>query len=154
YSGSVLVGCSSNTIEGNLISNSTSGRGIIIAGGAFGVNTSASGNDVQGNYIGTNAAGDALLGGGDGAIAFDTVVWLVGNVIDNTIVGNVITGGVYLNPGGMPATGNVVEGNYIGTKAAGTDAVDPCAIDKGIVGIENSANNTTISDNLIAGCYT
>src|ERR1700730_3636956 len=48
----------------------------------------------------------------------------------------------------------MLKGNYIGTNAAGTAAIDPNAIANGIVGIEDAANNTTISGNLIGGVNT
>ena len=83
-----------------------------------------SGNVVQGNYIGTNAAGTAPLPN------FGYAVVLMAGASNTTVGGtvaaarNVLSGndqaGVGIFSG---ATGNVVRGNYIGTNAAGTAAI-------------------------------
>ncbi|HEV8062133.1 MAG TPA: Ig-like domain repeat protein, partial [Gemmataceae bacterium] len=75
---------------------------------------------VQGNFIGTNAAGTATLGNlGDGIYVSSSA-----NTIGGTAsgAGNLISGN---GSGGIDITGtvNVVQGNDIGTNAAGTAAV-------------------------------
>ena len=119
YYGVYISDAPSNTIGGavagarNVISGND-GDGVYIS------ESSATGNLVQGNYIGTDVTGTAALGNtSDGVVIYDAP--------DNTIGGtgagarNVISGndntGVYISQNG--ATGNVVEGNYIGTDAAG-----------------------------------
>jgi parallel beta-helix repeat protein len=84
---------------------------------------SAGGNRILGNYIGTNASGDAAAGN----LAHGILVQSRGNIIGgagasdrNLISGNGDTG-VFLYSGAAAA--NRVEGNYIGTNAAGTAAV-------------------------------
>lgn len=137
----IYIDSASNTIGGtdanarNVISGNNR-NGIQIDGAA------AAGNQVIGNYIGTNASGTGDLGN-----TFEGV--FVDNAPNNTIGGttpahrNVISGnddaGVDIYQSG--ATGNVVLGNYIGTQANGTSALG-----NGFVGvwIEGSAGNNTI----------
>jgi len=114
-------GASNTTIGGttaaarNVISGNTF-EGIVVTAGA-------SNNVVEGNLIGTNAAGDAAVGNGTTGV----VVLGPNNVIggSTTAARNVISGntqcGVSLQ--GASATGNLVRANYIGANAAGTGAV-------------------------------
>lgn len=108
---------------GNTIGGSINGQGNVISGSissyGVGLSTNASGNRVEGNFIGTNAAGTAALGNQEGG------VYVLG--ADNTIGGstaaarNIISGnngrGLYIN--GISATENVVSGNFIGTDITG-----------------------------------
>ena len=99
-----------NLISGNL------GRGVDIFTGS---NT----NTVQGNLIGTDAAGTAALGNTIEGVAVDGST---GNLIGGTAsgTGNLISGnlgrGVDIFNG---ATGNLVQGNDIGTALGGTGAL-------------------------------
>ncbi|MDQ3930272.1 MAG: S-layer homology domain-containing protein [Chloroflexota bacterium] len=120
----VRAGAHDNTIggavagAGNLISGNNSNG--ITFDGANGGNYY---NLVQGNYIGTNAAGTAALGNNGAGI------YMYNFVIGNTIGGvsaasrNLISGnlshGIYLNVG----SANDIYGNYIGTNATGTAAI-------------------------------
>jgi len=102
-----------NVISGNGIAG-TGGFGIVIEGVA------ASTNKVQGNYIGTNVAGDRRLQNIKGGV-------LLVNSPDNTIggsvanSGNVISGnrlnGIQIE--GAASRGNLVAGNIIGLDATG-----------------------------------
>ena len=118
--GLFIIGAPTNTIGGE-----TAASGNIISGnGQRGVQifgTAASGNRLQGNYIGTDVTGSISMGnGGDG-------IFLSGapnNIIGGTTAsaGNVISGngavGVEIFDTG--ATGNLVRGNFIGTDLGGT----------------------------------
>ena len=144
--GVLILTATGNTIGGgsagarNIISGNA-GQGLLLTGGA-------SSNAVQGNYIGTNAAGTGFLSNG-----FDGVV--LSNAANNTIGGttagerNIISGnnsyGVTLADSGT--TGNTVSGNYIGTNAAGTGAVG-----NGLGGVRVSlgASANTIQTNRLA----
>jgi surface protein len=128
-----------NTVEGvwinrtsdNTIGGSVSGAGNVISGnGGDGVvivgivSIPASGNRVEGNYIGTDATGLTALGNDNRGVAIDG-----GN--NNTIGGttvnarNIISGNGFPtdSPGvaiyGSGATGNRVIGNFIGTDVTG-----------------------------------
>jgi parallel beta-helix repeat protein len=95
----------------NLISGNT-GVGIHVSG--------SNRNRVEGNYVGTNAAGDAPLPNtGMGG------VWITGE--DNEVRGNLVSGnantGVTIN-GGLRT---VLDGNSIGTNAGGTAALPNAA---------------------------
>ena len=121
YIGVKLTNAPNNTIGGttagakNVISGNSS-EGVYITG------LTASWNAVEGNYIGTNAAGTAVVGNNYGIS-----LWGSNNMIGGTTAGaqNLISGnwsyGVRIL--GSTASGNVVEGNYIGTDATGTAAV-------------------------------
>jgi hypothetical protein len=129
----VHYGASNNTIGGttaaarNLISGNNL-HGVVIANGG-------SGNQVQGNYIGTNVNGTAALANSQngvvitstGAIDPNQQAQTSGNVVGGTAAGagNVIAAnglnGVLID--GSLATGNAVQGNFIGTDSSGTTAL-------------------------------
>jgi hypothetical protein len=130
-------GSSGNIIFGDVISGN---RG-------DGVDIYANGNIVEGDYIGTNAAGTAALGNGNDGVFISSA----GNTIGGATVAalNVISGnlanGVEIS--GSSATGNVVQGNYIGTNAAGN-----AALGNSQYGIyQNSASANSILGNTISG---
>ncbi len=131
--------------EGNVISGNTAGTGLHLAG------SGANDNLVEGNMIGTNAAGTAAIADAFG-IQIDsgaTANTIGGSSSANptsgtlTGAGNLISGnvnaGIYLSG----ATSNVIQGNYIGTNAAGTAAVpnDSSGSYDGIDLIDGSSNN-------------
>jgi titin len=137
----ISTGAANNVIGGttaaarNLISGNTS-RGVRLTG------TSTTNNTVQGNFIGTNAAGTAALANGEQGVRIDN------GATGNTIAGNVISGnatqGVLLTNSGT--AGNVLQGNQIGTTAGGV------ALGNGSHGVfvTNQAATNTISGNVIA----
>ena len=118
--GVAIFGGQINTIGGTLFGarNVISGNareGVEIAG------SSAGGNDVLGNFIGTNASGTAALGNGEDGVAitnaFENTIGGTADAARNVISGNEISGvSIILDS----ATGNKVEGNFIGTNASGT----------------------------------
>ena len=98
----------------------------------FGANTS--GNVVQHNYIGTNAAGIA-------ALTNSVIGVLISQSFGNTVQGNLISGNrlIGLEIAGGTASGNLVQGNKIGTNFDGTTAI-PNGLDG--VFISDAPNNT------------
>ncbi|MGH9880798.1 MAG: right-handed parallel beta-helix repeat-containing protein, partial [Pyrinomonadaceae bacterium] len=117
-----LLGPPSNTIGGltaadrNVISGNNQ-TGIVIQ------NSSATGNTVIGNYIGTNAAGTAAVGNGANGVRIDAPGEIIGGGsagARNVISGNAQAGVLLINSG---PTNNRLQGNYIGTDAAGASAV-------------------------------
>lgn len=124
-----------NTISGNGAS------GVMILGGQ------ASDNTVQGNYIGTNRAGDtAIPNDGDGITITDAEDNTIGGTTPeerNLVSGNGAHGISIVNSpkmwvpltstetgevsfqvwGDGEASGNIIQGNYIGTKVNGTEAL-------------------------------
>jgi hypothetical protein len=121
--------------SGNLIGGTGAGQGNVISGNsAFGIQiVMGSGNTIQGNRIGTDAAGAAAVPNMIG------IMVLAGaNTIGGTTAGagNVISGnstsGILLS-----SDGNLVQGNYIGTDASGTFALGN---NNGIVA--STSNNT------------
>jgi hypothetical protein len=115
----------------NVISGSSS-HGISIFG------LGATGNVIQGNYIGVNAAGNSRLGNFSGIFLGSS-----NNIVGGTVPAarNVISagdfGGIIMQVTGT--SGNVIQGNYIGTDATGT--VNLGNTNFGIA-IFNSSNNT------------
>ena len=135
-----------NIISGNL------GRGIAISGFA-----GSGGNLIQGNYIGTDAAGNADLGNSFGGI---DISGSANNSIGGSAAtlgcapGNLISGndGDGINIFGTGSTGNLVRGNLIGTNAAGT--ADLGNTSQGIYIFANSnqiGGNTAGFRNVISG---
>ncbi|MFN0137143.1 MAG: right-handed parallel beta-helix repeat-containing protein [Phycisphaerae bacterium] len=127
-SGSTIggAGASANTISGNLID------GIQIASGA-------TGNNIRGNKIGTNAAATARVpNGGDGVQIISTAG------INNVIGGSTLDDRNYISGNGangvyIQALTNQVRGNYIGLNAAGTASLFNAA--NGVL-VESFGNNT------------
>ncbi len=117
----VMVGQSSD----NTIGGTTPGARNVISGNIEGVtivDVTATGNRVLGNYIGTNAAGDAAIPNGVGILllAPDNTVGGTTTEARNVISGNTLNG-VDLGP--PNAKNNVIQGNYIGLDASGSHAL-------------------------------
>ncbi|HEY0074570.1 MAG TPA: Calx-beta domain-containing protein, partial [Abditibacteriaceae bacterium] len=137
----------------NTFGGTGAGQGNVISGnrsqGIEFQQANTSNNVVQGNFIGTNAAGT-------GAVANNNGVFLRAGAQNNTIGGsaaarNVISGnnyaGVYLNGGGTTATsGNIVQSNYIGVDVNGANAIPN---HHGIMIYGGGTNNVT--NNTIGG---
>ncbi len=110
-----------NGAHDNIIGGTESGAGNLISGNAtFGVDIDGrdtTGNVVQGDFIGTDAAGVTALSNSTG-------VYLGGP--NNTLGGttpaarNVISGNAYEGVGVGDFPGNRITGNYIGTDSTGT----------------------------------
>jgi parallel beta-helix repeat protein len=115
YGGIAISNSPGNVIgrpgEGNLISGNTGSTGVFIEG------TASTATIIEGNRIGTNAAGDAAVGPQSIGIHLDH------GPSDTIIRGNVISGnglhGVFIHEGAR----NELLANKIGTNAAGTAAV-------------------------------
>ena len=114
-SAGVIVDSSDNLIGdtqptgGNVISGSSAGSGIHVSGDT---------NTVQGNKVGTNAAGTAALANHGGILVTgaDNVIGGLAANAANLVSGNSFDGVELL----APATGNRVQANLVGTDAAGT----------------------------------
>jgi len=131
--GVFIQGTAVNPASNNRIGGTTAAERNIISGNRVdGIQINgagATGNLVQGNYIGLDVTGTvalgntnqgvAIFGGGPGSPTNNTVGGIVagaGNVISGN--GNI---GITISVAGT--TGNRVEGNFIGTNAAGTAAI-------------------------------
>jgi parallel beta-helix repeat protein len=153
YIGVQLNGGASNTIGG-----ATAAARNVISGnkrdGVLIVTTGAQHNTVLGNYIGTNAAGNARLGNGWYGVEISQPNNLVGGTTPaarNVISANGISGVVmYLATG----VNNRVQGNYVGTDNTGTKDLGNTTAG---IEITNGAKNNTVGGdtkaaaNLIAG---
>jgi hypothetical protein len=139
--------------NGNLIGGATpEARNVIVTAGAgvviLGSINLGQNNTIQGNYIGTNAAGAALLpaaGGGPGVQTSDAAGNIIGGVTagaGNLIAGRTIGVDLQLGTGNL-ASGNLVQGNFIGANAAGAVALGNVTGIRigGFFGIRNT-NNT------------
>ncbi|RJF96743.1 DUF4347 domain-containing protein [Noviherbaspirillum cavernae] len=110
----IQISASSN----NTIGGTAAGAGNVISGNGYGVQISdGNGNIIQGNHIGTNAAGNAVLGNTNSGVNITGTS--AGNTIGGTTAAarNIISGntdGILLS-----AAGNTIQGNYIGTDASG-----------------------------------
>jgi titin len=115
----------------NLIGGKSAQMRNVISGNAHGVciddsgqPSLGSGNVVQGNYIGTTAAGTMSLGNTNNGVY---IISAPGNLIGGGTpgAGNLISGnflsGIYIS--GSGAVSNVVSGNLIGTDVTGTSSL-------------------------------
>jgi CSLREA domain-containing protein len=117
----IVLGSPSNTVGGSTLS----ARNVISGNELEGIRVDGASNVIQGNYIGTNAAGDAALGTG---LAQNLGIFVNGGggntVIGGTGVGqgNVVSGngatGIAIN-----GSGTLIRGNLIGVSADGVAAV-------------------------------
>ncbi|NJK75255.1 MAG: hypothetical protein HC942_15975 [Microcoleus sp. SU_5_6] len=142
--GSLKTGISINGSSNNIIGGTTAAARNVISGNTVGIEIlAASGNRAIGNYIGTNAAGNARVGNNLNPTGFGGGILLGGNASNNVIGGttaaerNIISNhfaGILFND----SSGNLVQGNYIGTDVTGNVALG------NLRGIDISGNNNTI----------
>jgi hypothetical protein len=150
---------------GNLIGGTNaSERNVISGGNQSGIYlfmSTATGNVVSGNYIGTSVTGLAALGNVSSGVEVATSS---SNLIGGTSpgAGNVISGngqsGIYfLSP---PATSNLVQGNYIGVNANGTgalgngeDAVTLYGVSGNTIGGTTAGAGNVLSGNMESGVF-
>jgi CSLREA domain-containing protein len=151
--GVALVGAAANTIGGNAM-----GAGNVISGnakdGVLILDTTATKNVVQGNFIGTDSASHPLPNGVDG-------VGIRAGASSSTLTGNVISGnvGVGVRLSDTGTTMNLVQANFIGCDAAGAGAV-PNGLD-GVDFVKGASGNTiggvgqgnVISGNALDGIF-
>ena len=127
------ITASNSTIKG-LVINSFLDNGVQIAG------SGATGNKIEGSFIGTKADGTGALANGNAGVD-------IFNAPNNTVGGtqpaqrNVLSGNVAdgVQIAGSLATGNKVQGNFIGTSASGTQDLGNSG--DGVV-IDIAPNNT------------
>jgi hypothetical protein len=133
----LVIEASDSTVKG-LVINRFAGNGVLLSG------SGATGNKVEGNFIGTNTAGSADLGNGDDGV---DVFGADDNTIGGTAAGarNLISGnggdGVQI-VGGLGTTGNEIQGNFIGTDRNGTNALG---------NTEEGVLLFSVSDNTVGG---
>ena len=141
---SVLISSPNNTIGGT-----GAGAGNLISGNiGDGIWLESSGNRVQGNLIGTDAAGARPLGNTDG-------VHVTGgnNTIGGTTPGarNLLSGnaesGVYVSAG----NGDLIQGNFIGTDITGTATVGTQQFGLTLAGGVTLGGTVTGAGNVISG---
>jgi titin len=156
------VGVWVEDVADNVIGGVTESARNIISGNREGITflgVGATGNLVLGNYVGTNATGDAAIPNDLGIPIYSPGNTIGGSAsgAGNVISGNTING---VNLYGEDAWGNTVEGNLIGTNAAGTGALGNgehglaiiFASSNVIGGTDQGAGNV-LSGNGIAGVF-
>jgi hypothetical protein len=149
-----VINAPNNTIGGT----SAAARNVISGNMFNGVelqNTGSTGNVVQGNYIGLNAAGTAAVGNRDDGLDINSAS---NNTIGGTVAGaaNVFSGnssdGVEIAADGSRfpgnAANNLVQGNFIGTNTTGTAAI---ANGSSGVHIVDNAGTTSATNNTVGG---
>ncbi len=140
---------------GNTVGGTTSGARNVISGNrSGGVEIelgSATGNVVEGNYIGTDASGALPLGNSSGGVAIEGGA--AGNVIGGAQAAarNIISAnawGVSVDPF---SASNWIEGNTIGLDVSGRSALGNTSDGVGLSGSHNFVDLNTISGNVGAG---
>jgi photosystem II stability/assembly factor-like uncharacterized protein len=152
-------GISINSSPSNVIGGtSPAQRNIISGNSADGISISGPGNQVKGNYIGTDASGTQFftnLGTGNGwgiSLGNGSPLLSAGNTVGGTEPGarNLISGN---QAGGVDAAGanSVVQGNLIGTDASGTLKL-PNGVGIKVEGVNITVGGTTpAARNVISG---
>ena len=131
-------GAENNTVGGTV----AVARNVISGNGNNGIEIrdGSNGTKIQGNFIGTNAAGTASLGNDNIGV---TIVSSANNTVGGTAAGsrNIISGnGSGVGMAGGSTTGNVVQGNFIGTNTLGTADLGNSGI--GVFIFAGADNNT------------
>lgn len=143
--GNLREGVRLNNGSGNLVGGGSIGAGNVISGNGSGINIDgATRATIQGNRIGTNAAGTAAVPNRSIGILVSTASNLIGTDADGVnddLERNVVSGNAQygVQIAGTLATGNVVAGNYIGTDATAAISV-PNTFDGILIGSAAGAN--------------
>lgn len=131
--------------NGNVIGGSVpAARNVVSGNGSAGIILWAGGNTMQGNEVGTNAAGTGAVPNGADGIALLSSGNTVGGASPsarNVIGSNAWNGINVFN------SGNTVQENYIGTNATGTAPLGNVLFGVAI----NSGASATITGNLVSG---
>jgi hypothetical protein len=138
FRGGIAVSNSANNVIGG---TTASARNVISGSGGFGgevtISGSGPGNQIIGNFIGTNASGSGrLASGGDYGVYGIQTLAAIGTIIGGTTPGarNIISNGgiagIFVldsNSVSPPGTtgGNLIQGNYIGIDVTGAGAISP-----------------------------
>ena len=145
HDANVLVGGTTSAAR-NVIADDTD-YGVFVAG------ATSTGVVIEGNYIGTNAAGSAAIGSAIGVGITNAPGVVIGGSVAGA--GNLISGNTTgVDISGAGSTGTLVEGNEIGTDATGDFALGNVLVD---IKIDTGAANNTIGGsvagarNLISG---
>lgn len=168
--GNARAGIFINGAPNNTIGGAVFGAGNVVSGNApFGgiyiEFAAATGNQVQGNYIGTDASGTSAVSNVSNGVVIDgSSNNLIGGT--NVFARNVISGNAGNGVGignyfsGQTPVGNLVQGNFIGIDATGTNAlgnggdgvqVFPNSSVANTVGGTNSGEGNVISANTSNG---
>jgi titin len=151
YNGIGIWGGSCSNVIGGL----GAGAGNVISGNvAYGIyigDSNTTGTVVEGNYIGINAGGTAVVANSGSGLA--VVAGSAGNSILNNVVSGNASYGLFISDPGT--SNNVIQGNFIGTDAAGMNALPNGYMGLGIwsgawnnlVGGTNAAARNVISGN-------
>lgn len=149
----------------NLIGGTVAGAGNVLSGNLeYGIdiaNAVTTGNWIEGNLIGLDAAGTNGIGNGTGYGGILLDAGATSNIIGGTVSGarNVISGNDTAEIFFVAATGNIIEGNYLGPDITGTNAAPNSANSTGIyMPYGTPANNviggaTSSAGNVISGNY-
>lgn len=169
FSGTKRLGNANNGIAvasgatRNLIGGTNAGERNIISGntqsGVFLLDNATTGNAIQGNFIGTDATGSAVLSNASDGI---TISGAISNLIGGNLTAarNVISGnngrGIIIS--GSGSRNNLVQGNYIGTDVTGTaklpnrfSGVEMFNVRSNTIGGVEAAARNLISGNLLSG---
>jgi uncharacterized repeat protein (TIGR01451 family)/CSLREA domain-containing protein len=165
YTGTPIVELSGATVSSGativhglvINASNTTVRGLVInrfskAGDeGIDIGPSSSGDVIEGNYIGTDAAGTSALGNSYGIVVRGGNSTIGGTTVAsrNLVSGNT-QAGVRIEGGG---SGNAVQGNYVGTNVSGTAALGNGA--RGVEIVDGSFNTvgglTPEARNVISG---
>jgi hypothetical protein len=139
-------------VPGNTIGGTAPAARNVLAGALGIVGAGATGNVLQGNYLGTD--GSQVLAGSSYSSYAVQITDASNNTVGGTAsgAGNVIASDAFAGIGldsDTPVSGNVVQGNYVGLTADGTAVLPGLQGTSGIVVSDSSGN--TIAGNVIAG---
>ncbi len=157
-SGVVIRGGASDNIIGGAV---PAARNVISANGHEGIlltDADTTGNQVQGNVVGTNANGTAPLANGGNYSGINLTNGASGNTIGGAAAGagNVVSGN---SAGGITLSGSTTVNNVLQGNRVGTDIFGTAALSNSVAGIalSDGANDNTIggeapgAGNLISG---
>ena len=155
--GNAFNGISIDSAGSNTVGGTTSGARNVISGNTnYGIeiySTGATGNSIQGNYIGAAFTGQSALANNLCGVHIQSPGNTVGGALGGA--GNLISGngqdGIFLD--GATAANNFVQGNFIGTAASGTSSMGNGRAGVGIFGAPGNAIGSPVSSagNLISG---
>jgi len=155
--GNGVNGISIASASSNIIGGATVGARNIISGNTnHGIeifNAQATGNLIQGNYVGPGVTGQSALGKQLCGMHIQSPANTIGGVQSGA--GNLISGngqdGIFLD--GASAANNFVQGNFIGTAAGGTSRLGNGRAGVGISGAPGNTIGGSVSGagNLISG---